>query len=386
MLGLSFPRSKIIYLTSIKDGFDRGRLLKNGFTDAFLLPFESANFEKYILEFLSRSADTHPQNFRAVKLIDFRSDEPLEFDTYVYMPLNNKFVRLSVAGRGILPEQLKRFKLKELNELYINLDDLPKFYQFTAQQLVQAGQSETLSETEKQEKFQKSIRTLVGGVFADSTDGKGFAPGRKILDDCKEIVKSYIQDFGKQASLYDRIAALSRNNDDHYSSAMNVSTLGALLSMGLQIGDPEEVAIAGLLRDVGIAELPIEIQSIPRDSLEANQLKKYMEHPKHSLKILKEKRLLLSERVNDMIVQHHEHFDGTGFPDGKVGRKIVPEAQILAIAEELDDILAIVEGRPRSSPKRAIEMVVQNEAGYPLGHRYDPALLRRVVSLLFGTP
>ncbi|MBK7963288.1 MAG: HD domain-containing protein [Bdellovibrionales bacterium] len=165
-----------------------------------------------------------------------------------------------------------------------------------------------------------------------------------------------------------------------------VSTLGALLSMGLQIGDPEEVAIAGLLRDVGIAELPLEIQSIPRDSLEANQLKKYMEHPKHSLKILKEKRLLLSERVNDMIAQHHEHFDGTGFPEGKEGRKIVPEAQILAIAEELDDILAVVEGRPRSSPKRAIEMVVQNEAGYPLGHRYDPSLLRRVVSLLFGTP
>lgn len=149
MLGLTFPEAKLIHLTSSKIDFNRELLKKNGFTDAFLLPYESFSFEKFVSEILAALGEAPEQTYKSVRLVDFQGDDPLEFDTFIFLPLNSKYVRLSVSGKNLRPEQIKKLKSKSVGALCIKQEDMSKFFQFTSQQLSMMGKAEGISETEK---------------------------------------------------------------------------------------------------------------------------------------------------------------------------------------------------------------------------------------------
>lgn len=382
MLGLTFADAKLIHLTSSKAEFNREILKKNGFTDAFLLPFECFSFEKFVKEVLAHFGAAKEQTYRSVNLVDFQGDDPLEFDTYIYLPLNSKHVRLSSAGKNLRPEQIKKLKSKDVGALRIKQEDMGKFFQFTAQQLSMMGKAEGISETEKKEKLQSSVRMIVGGVFAENDSAKGFDNGRKILGDCHEIVKAYVKSSVDQAVVYDQLTSLARERGDTYSKAINISTLAGLFSIGIQVGVAEDIALAGLLCDLGVAELPPEIQSKPADQRTPDEEKHYMRHPKYSIEILQAQRVMVTENVAEMVLQHHEHYDGTGHPFGMKYDKINVGAQLLAIAEEIDERMAISEGKARLHPREAFEALLAAEAKFVNGHRFNPDLLRRVSALI----
>jgi len=386
VLTMNYPDSVVIYATANKTGYNRSILRKNGFKDAFVIPFELAEFEKFLQDnVISARAEV---SYRSVKMLDLKANVSMDFDTYVFLPLNKKYVKLSASGGGLRSEQLDRLG-EEVSSLHIRKSDLKKFYSFTAQQLVHLGKSE-MSATEKKEKAQQAIRTIVGDLFADTTADEngdsGFESGRMLLDDCREIIKSFISGSPeKPNSLFERLMSMSQDDSSTYSSAMNVSTLASLFSIGLQIGQPEEIAIAGLLRDIGLSELPAKLQKKEQESRSAVEEAQYRKHPEHSVAILKAKRMIVSEAVMKIIVQHHEFYDGSGFPKGISSSKIMPEAQLLAIADEIDRLMILRSGQPRMSPVRALKSILESQKKTGSSQRFDPLLLRRLSQLILGT-
>ncbi len=77
------------FVSTERDGFDQKAFSKNGFSDAFLLPMDMGILRGIIPEGGSEYSD--------VPLIDIKPDTVLEFDTYIYLPLNRKFIRFSSA-------------------------------------------------------------------------------------------------------------------------------------------------------------------------------------------------------------------------------------------------------------------------------------------------
>jgi len=380
-LSLTYPASPVFFVTSNKDGFFRADLVKNGFADAFLIPFESKECTARIGEALARAAANPMASYRTVKILDFQGSEPLDFDTYIYLPLRGKHIRYTHAGKELTGEQISRLKSHDVSSLHIKTEDMPKFYQFTAMQLMMLGKNETMSQTEKQDKLQNAVRSVVSGVFSETSASADFDSGRKLINDCQEIVKSYISaSTDKQNSLYEKIAAIAQEGEGTYAQATNVATFSALFAIGLGVGTPEEVAMAGLLCDVGLAELPASVQLKDDGERSAEEERHYQQHPILSVNLLKSKRMILPENAAKMILQHHERYDGTGFPNRLTSERIIPEAQILALAVQFSELLVTKKGHKRMSPREAIEHIRLSEAG----HRYSPDLLRRVHKLLFG--
>lgn len=380
-LSMAYPSSTAIYITSNKDGFNRGDLLKNGFAEAFLIPFEVTEFEKFVNSIESKISSASSNFYRSVKLVDFQGDEPLDFDTYVYLPLNGKYIRYTHAGKQLNTEQVKRLKSHDVSSLQIKQADMPKFYQFTAQKLVAMGQSEGLSETEKRDKMQSAVRSIVSGVFSETSAGSGFDPGRKMIADCQEIVKAYIiasSDEPGATSLYEKISRIAQEDSGLYSYATNTATFGGLFSIGLGIGDPEEISMAGLLCDVGLAALPPEVQIKKKEERTKEDENMYRMHPELSVNLLKTKRMILPEKVLKMIMQHHENYDGTGYPNALQHFKILPEAQVLGIASDFSELLMMKPGQKRTSPREAIEYIRKNLSGT----RFDPILVRKIYEML----
>jgi putative nucleotidyltransferase with HDIG domain len=265
-----------------------------------------------------------------------------------------------------------------MNNVFVPAEQMQKFYTYSAKRLKSIDGNPAISVTERREKMSSAVRELISGLFTE--EASGFEAGQSILKDCGEIVKTFILD-GAENEWYARIQQVMGEQGGSYSHSSNVSTLAALFSMGLGIGKPEDLALAGLMHDIGIAELPAELQYLEFDQMTPEQKEIYKKHPEISVKMIKNRKIVVPEIVTKAILQHHEHFDGSGYPNGIFGDRMCKEAQILAIADRFDEMTSLKPGQPTLSPGDALSIMRENQISNPSKAIYNPELLKKLLDL-----
>jgi PAS domain S-box-containing protein/putative nucleotidyltransferase with HDIG domain len=137
--------------------------------------------------------------------------------------------------------------------------------------------------------------------------------------------------------------------------------------MGLPQDQIDAVRMAATLHDIGKIAVPSEILTSPgRLSQKAFDLIK--DHPKTGYDILKE--IEFPWPIAEMILQHHERLDGSGYPHGLSGDAIMLEARIITVADVVE---AMASHRPYR-PSLGIEAAMQ-EMDKHNGTRYDPSVV-----------
>ncbi len=136
----------------------------------------------------------------------------------------------------------------------------------------------------------------------------------------------------------------------------------------------KEILWAGLLHDIGKIAVPSELLSKPSKltDLEYSLIK---QHPVAGYKILKE--INRMEKIAEIIWQHHERLDGSGYPRGLKDDEIIFEARLLAV---VDVIEAMSSHRPYRPARRKEEIL--KEIIYGKGKKYDPKIVDVVVDLI----
>lgn len=106
-------------------------------------------------------------------------------------------------------------------------------------------------------------------------------------------------------------------------------------ALGLSKKECSHLYIGGLLHDIGKIGISEKILNKPSRLTEEefNEIKK---HPEMGYRILKHVTLFRKNSILDMVLYHHEKFDGTGYPRGLKGEKIPLVARIMAIADAFD--------------------------------------------------
>lgn len=120
---------------------------------------------------------------------------------------------------------------------------------------------------------------------------------------------------------------------------LRVSRLAEAIAMAMQLDDQtiECVRVSANLHDIGKMYTPSEILSKPGklSELEFNLIK---DHARAGYELLKE--IELPWPVADIIMQHHERLDGSGYPRGLQGTDILLEARIIGVADVVEAITA----------------------------------------------
>lgn len=121
-----------------------------------------------------------------------------------------------------------------------------------------------------------------------------------------------------------------------YSSAINVALLSVLIGweMGMNNDMITQLFMGGIFHDIGLAMLPKEVL-YKREPLTMEDKRLILYHPLKGYEYLKDKHFL-SSYVRAITLGHHEHIDGSGYPNRKSGEEIHMLAQIVGIADIYD--------------------------------------------------
>ena len=162
------------------------------------------------------------------------------------------------------------------------------------------------------------------------------------------------------------------------SHGIIVSNLAYLV--GKELGLQEEVcydlAVAGMLHDIGKVRLNFYMNEKVEDEILAVDETRYMRmHPSIGYAILAD--YDYNQTVLDAVLYHHEHYDGTGYPRGLAGQNIPYMARILTIADCFDAMTAKRPYKQALSVEYAVNELEKNS-----GTQFDPVLVKKFVELI----
>ncbi|MGE4264737.1 MAG: HD-GYP domain-containing protein [Desulfovibrio sp.] len=176
-------------------------------------------------------------------------------------------------------------------------------------------------------------------------------------------------------SLGRAVDARDRRLFQHSSAVADVASLLAR-QHGLTARQADMVHMAGHLHDVGKIGIPDSILLKP-GPLTSAEWEIMRLHPKLGADILRPVKAFCGRPgVCEMVLAHHERFDGSGYPYGLRGNGIPLGARIVAVADALS---AMTEERPYRASMSLQEAVEEIARG--AGTHFDPCVVRDLLSL-----
>lgn len=287
-----------------------------------------------------------------VPVDQLRADWPLDFPLYAYMKANANMVLCYSEKRTPASRDLDRYKAKGLKSFACPIDFHPKWLGYlqrisqsnlpklTPDSVKQALRKMPTTTAEKAEEM-----TKIGGrmmdIMVNFADGK---PEDKWLSfqECQVIADTIVEigiQTHKMKTIYEDLLMFQQSKVEHSAC---VATLTVVFGLIMGYNDERELAelsFSGLLHDVGHSLLPPSIVTKAISALSPEEFKLYREHTIEGAQLLEEFGSELPAITRKIVMQHHERFDGTGFPKGLRGFEIDELVQVVLLADIVADLI-----------------------------------------------
>lgn len=162
---------------------------------------------------------------------------------------------------------------------------------------------------------------------------------------------------------------------DTFSHESRVADLAGLIAerLGMSMMEISTVRMAALHHDIGKDMVPVEILDKP-GKLTREEFEIIKQHPLNGYNLLKE--LEPENTLLHMVaLQHHERCDGTGYPYGLTGDKLLLESRIVAISDVYEALRHIRTYKPAHTHETALAILLENPS------HFDPVVLKTFLSI-----
>lgn len=165
-----------------------------------------------------------------------------------------------------------------------------------------------------------------------------------------------------------------------YGHSVNVCIIAVKIAihMGYNQLKLADLAVGALFHDLGMTKIPIEILD-KIGGLTDPELKLVHTHPEEGYNLLKQNQSIAASSSH-VAYQHHERFNGTGYPRGMAGEAIHEFARITAIADVYDSMTTERLYRHAKSPAEAMNYIHQNR-----GIEFDPNIVDIMDKIVYGS-
>jgi HD-GYP domain-containing protein (c-di-GMP phosphodiesterase class II) len=202
------------------------------------------------------------------------------------------------------------------------------------------------------------------------------------IENRKRMQDELQQSFEKvKMAMHSTIQAISMTLEkrDPYTSGhqQRVADLSKSIAgeLGLTEDQRESIYMAAAIHDIGKISLPAEILVKPIQLTDI-EISLIQTHAKAGYDILKG--IEFPWPIADIVLQHHERLDGSGYPQGLAGDNILLEARIIGVGDVVETMASHRPYRPSIGINKALEEITKKS-----GMLYDPSVVNACLKLFY---
>ncbi|MGB7816097.1 MAG: HD domain-containing phosphohydrolase [Methylotenera sp.] len=168
----------------------------------------------------------------------------------------------------------------------------------------------------------------------------------------------------------------NQSSDKNYQHPLNVTVLALMMAKSIEMSkeDVRLLGMAALFHDIGKAEIADHILTKKEPLTKSEQLH-YEQHSEIGARMAQE--VGLPVRVGKIILQHHEHADGTGFPNRLNNEQTDPLARLVALANGYDNLCNPNNHALAKTPYEALAHMYAHQRT-----KFDESLLKHLIKSL----
>ena len=158
------------------------------------------------------------------------------------------------------------------------------------------------------------------------------------LQELTAAADEIIRNVMEEKDVIDHVYEMRERSADLYEHCISICTLATLVSLKLRLDKKtiRDISIACLLHDIGLRYMFFDVIGRNAEDLNAVEYSEYTKHPIYGYTSLKDE-TWISDVGKSIILYHHEHIDGSGFP---LKMKESPlEAQIVTVCDVFDEMM-----------------------------------------------
>jgi putative nucleotidyltransferase with HDIG domain len=170
-------------------------------------------------------------------------------------------------------------------------------------------------------------------------------------------------------------ASAETRDPDTMNHERHVAMLAVAIAQEMKLSEHqvEGIRVAATVHDLGKVQIPAEILNKPCH-LDEKEFTLMKTHPLNGYHLLKD--IDCPWPIADIVLQHHERFDGSGYPNGLKGKHILLEAQIVAVADTVEAITSHRSYKVGLGIQDALDEITAGS-----GKSYDPDVVEACVRL-----
>jgi len=212
---------------------------------------------------------------------------------------------------------------------------------------------------------------ILAGVFNQARLGKAIKSSQ-----VEPVIEELFASIQRNPHAFNGLMRVKRENASLYTHALAVSALMIALGRQMRLDSAriKQAGMAGLLMDVGMGHLPLDVSTINEALTDGEHaiVKTHTRLGYDFLAIGGE----IPEDVMKVCLEHHERFDGSGYPLGIGGQEISLFGRMAAVCDVYDSMTSDRPHRVRMEPNSAFENMRSSD-----GH-FDPEVLSHFVESL----
>jgi putative nucleotidyltransferase with HDIG domain len=198
----------------------------------------------------------------------------------------------------------------------------------------------------------------------------------RTVNDASQLIEQVVDSLLAAPELTIQLMSEKPGNEDYYFHSLNVAVLS--MTLGRELGLPAEIVrsigLGALFHDIGLNEIPAKILNNPGPLSKAEREFREM-HCQYGLDIAKKSSLPGS--VQKIILQHHELFDGTGYPAALKSEAIDTLARLVGLINAYDNLCNPVGSASGMTPHEALSYMFAQQR-----KRFDPRFLQAFIRFM----
>lgn len=191
---------------------------------------------------------------------------------------------------------------------------------------------------------------------------------RRIINDAKlgrkmdyeasvQTVDSIVDSAVRNPDTLICLSKLSRYDDYTYAHCINVSAIAVVFGefLGLEREELSHLGIAGMMHDLGKTVVPSRIIN-KRARLNEDEFKEIKKHPEYGCRIL-ERQGNVPRDIIEAVRDHHEKYNGSGYPENRTRKTTSPMARIISLADVYDALTSDRSYKDAILPNKALAIM-----------------------------